>query len=527
MDSSQQVESVRQNVEWVRRAGLCCSCGACSSLCPADCIGWDETGTFPQPAVDADRCVDCGLCVKICPGVGVDFRSLSVSGLSRPYEDDILGPASGFYFGYAANEDLRARRTSGGLVTALAAWGLAAGRWEAVAVSRLKPAGFLASETVLATTRQQIEAAANSLYCPVPAARIFGDMRAFDGRVCFIGLPCHVHALRKAQQEIPALRERVVLAVGLFCSGTFSRCATETFLKMHGIERCDSDVVNYRNRGSISVAHADTGQTHRFARGSADGFRSAVRFGVCYGRRGGFTHPRCLVCPDQTAELADLSVGDAWGRRPVSLLGISTAIERSARAAEILRTAAQDGCIELEPATRQEVIATQRQCLATKKRLGPALRRFAAGNEAVPVFTGQPELPLRRSDRWTARLEWVQQRLARRRPTSALLKILFLVMSLLRRFNSKGLEAAPSNSDRAVASPGMSSTTEAIPASQDPPQPASTGTSDTAIYLPGSSPCSCWEAWRCSCVITSRTSRCCDDCRLAVWHRWWPSLQPS
>ncbi len=46
----------------------CCGCGACSQVCPKQCITIvpDEDG-FLFPCIDNSRCVHCHLCEKVCP----------------------------------------------------------------------------------------------------------------------------------------------------------------------------------------------------------------------------------------------------------------------------------------------------------------------------------------------------------------------------------------------------------------------------------------------------------------------------
>ena len=46
----------------------CCGCGACSNICPHNCISmnYDEEG-FLYPKVDIEKCIECHLCEKICP----------------------------------------------------------------------------------------------------------------------------------------------------------------------------------------------------------------------------------------------------------------------------------------------------------------------------------------------------------------------------------------------------------------------------------------------------------------------------
>ena len=44
-------------------ASKCCYCGACVSVCPANCIELKETKII----IDHEKCINCQNCVRICP----------------------------------------------------------------------------------------------------------------------------------------------------------------------------------------------------------------------------------------------------------------------------------------------------------------------------------------------------------------------------------------------------------------------------------------------------------------------------
>jgi ferredoxin len=42
---------------------VCCYCGACASVCPANCLELKET----RVEADNSKCINCGACIRICP----------------------------------------------------------------------------------------------------------------------------------------------------------------------------------------------------------------------------------------------------------------------------------------------------------------------------------------------------------------------------------------------------------------------------------------------------------------------------
>lgn len=94
----------------------CCGCGACSQICPQQCIKMnaDEEG-FLYPKIDEETCVNCGLCNKVCPVIKIaDDR-----------EEKKEPPTA--YAMYHKNEQVRLDSSSGGAFTLLAEYVLSKG----------------------------------------------------------------------------------------------------------------------------------------------------------------------------------------------------------------------------------------------------------------------------------------------------------------------------------------------------------------------------------------------------------------
>ena len=55
----------------------CTGCGACSQICPKQCIEMkeDEEG-FKYPVVNKKKCINCDLCKKVCPIISKQEKKL-------------------------------------------------------------------------------------------------------------------------------------------------------------------------------------------------------------------------------------------------------------------------------------------------------------------------------------------------------------------------------------------------------------------------------------------------------------------
>jgi coenzyme F420 hydrogenase subunit beta len=407
----------RDNVRSVLEDGLCIACGTCVGLCPREALPhrWDlDKGLLIE--VDEERCTMCGICARACPAREVDLPALTKSFLGKlswrsrgPLEPSLLAPTSGgevapsprelrlwaereeadfmglsrrVFAGWASDDSLRWRGSSGGLATAILLGALETGSVDGVVVTRMDPHHPLRSESYIAVDRQGILDAVGSKYTIASPNLLLRELMKREGRFAVVGLPCHIEGLRKAQIAVPKLRRRVVLALGLFCGTTCTPRGTVVGIRRAGVEPKDVTEIAYRGDGWPGS------------------FRLTLSSGVVkeipypdYFDPWFAAHipPRCLVCPDGTNELADLAVGDAWVERyaPGRGNGASFVIVRSPSAVRLLEEI-QPGWVHLEQTTAVEIERAQAETYAVNRQgvRGNLWLRSRSGR-AIPRFPGR------------------------------------------------------------------------------------------------------------------------------------------
>ena len=129
--------------------------------------------------------------------------------------------------GYAADGNIRANAASGGMVTALLCHMLETGEIDGAWVTRSEiKDGKLGYKTFIATTREELMESSSSVYMYMPLMKHVDMLREFNGKLAVVLVPCQMRAFTAMLEKEPALKEKVVLKLGLYCSGSHSENAT-------------------------------------------------------------------------------------------------------------------------------------------------------------------------------------------------------------------------------------------------------------------------------------------------------------
>jgi coenzyme F420 hydrogenase subunit beta len=194
-------------------ADRCVGCGACIAACPSKSIG---VGSDGLPTL-VRMCTGCSACWDYCPMAG--FRP---ERLNHQSEEDPVGPIQEAVSARAVERPDGAQ--DGGAVTALLTKLMERGHIDAVIMTQ-KLDAFVGSP-ILATSPEQIRTGAGSVYHQSEALAVLNERAPANvERIAFVGTPCQISGLR-AIQKFPwerreTLAQKVVLAIGLFCTRSF------------------------------------------------------------------------------------------------------------------------------------------------------------------------------------------------------------------------------------------------------------------------------------------------------------------
>lgn len=375
--------------------GLCVRCGACSGSCPKSLIVLDERN-FPKLNKEAGECIRCGVCMTACPGEELDLCGLSVSLLDRASSSsEILGIYRDAIIAYSNNDEIRHYSASGGVVTQLLATLLENGTIQRALVAGMSRDEPWKGEPLLASTTEEVIGCAQSKYTIVPQMRLLGALLKWKTETAVVGLPCHIHALRKFQSAHPGKLDHVKFVIGLFCHMALEIEATEMLLRKARISKSDLDTIEYRGGdwpGKILAKLKDGSVKPLHAFDFKDGAINYLKY---------LYYPsRCLLCIDFSAELADIAVGDPWLRgkdgRYIYERGHSLVLVRTEKGDQLIKMASALGDLRVEAAPTH-LFPSRFRDMYVHKKMGAGIRIESLKRKGLPYPHYQADLPVGRA----------------------------------------------------------------------------------------------------------------------------------
>ena len=360
---------------------LCTRCGACDPICPVNCISFDER---QYPVIDTSACVDCGLCVKVCPGIDFNYTAQYQRqfGVESPPES-LGGTYESAFLAFANNPQVQAEGSGGGVVTQLLIGMVKEGVVDAALTVGYDPDDPVTPVPKICRTEEELRATAGSKYCVIPQTKVIRQVKTLEGKFAFVGVGCQIEGLRKLENIYKPLARREIVTIGLACHGTLEKEATTELIAHRRLSQEQIKRFFYRGDrfpGKFQIETLDGNRIdlHRFD--YKDG-----AYNYLYHL---YTPQRCLMCPDYSAEFADISVSDFWVRGEdgeyLHPEGTTMVMCRTERGREILQQMRAKGYITAMPLGQREVDASFDH-LYRDKRVSPFVRMQWREAEGLPA----------------------------------------------------------------------------------------------------------------------------------------------
>lgn len=345
----------------IMRSDLCNRCGTCVGLSRGQISFYDRKGDCrPRVIGDLDDS-EAQRILNACAGKEFNFPLYR----QHFYSDHLgyhvyTGPFKGIYIAYSKDSRVRRAGSSGGMLTAVLLFLLRNGKIDGAVVTRMSNKKPWMPETYIATSEEQLLAAAQSKYIITSVNEILPQIASFPGRLAYVGLPGQVQSIRKLQMANDPVVSPIHFILGPFYGNTLHFSSIQSLLRSYRIR-------DHRNISKLSFRHGE--------------WPGAMRIEMKDGRivelpkfHANYLIPfhimkNSLLCTDLTNEFTDISGGDAWAPKYEERgKGFSLVISRNDASDQLLRDMEDKGLIHLAPISVDEAITMHSHGYDLKKR---------------------------------------------------------------------------------------------------------------------------------------------------------------
>lgn len=361
---------------------MCLGCGVCAYMCPENLI--ELTNIMDEgirPIVQSDGCGSCTLCLDVCPGHDYSRLEPDETPAAIKELEEGWGPVLEIWEGYPADKNIHYQGSSAGMSTAIALYCLERGGMHGVVHIAGDKDNPLNNKTIMSHSRAELLASTGSRYAPASPCSGLGFIEEAPDQCVFIGKPCDVAAVRKAQYLKPILKEKIGVTISIFCAGTPASRGTTDFLAEHRID--PNQVQELRYRGCGWPGHFTVRVNGQ------DEYALKMTYGDSWDFLQRYRPYRCHLCPDGTGEFADIACGDPWYREiQEGALGSSLVVVRTERGRRIVREAMEAGYIHLKPGTSEMLVESQRNLLSKRSSIWGRSAAFKVIGQPAPKMPG-------------------------------------------------------------------------------------------------------------------------------------------
>lgn len=335
------MKNVRDIVKW----RLCLGCGACQWACKEGKVQlYNFLDEGIRPVIEEEHCGSCSDCLKVCPVFECDYIGNAVfnNNLFPLNFQKEWGPIFGLWEGYAIDPEIRFKGSSGGVLTAISLYCLEKKGIYGVLHTAADSENPIINRTRISRKRSNLLNACGSRYSPASVCNGLGLIENVSRPCVFIGRPVEIAALKNAFYLSTNLKEKISLMMSFFCAETPSTKATIALLSRMGLDSVILSELRYRGNGwpgdFIAIKKGEIDASVKISYHQSWAFLQAFR-------------PwSTQLWFDGTGELADISCGDAWYRRPDGMEhGFSLILARTLRGKEIVEEAVKEGYLKVWP----------------------------------------------------------------------------------------------------------------------------------------------------------------------------------
>jgi coenzyme F420 hydrogenase subunit beta len=360
MYQKREMKSI-ERLQKIINGGLCNRCGTCVGLSDGKIEFSDKTGKYLPNILDEPDEETSKRMVHACSGNEFNFPKFrEFIYKSGTQFTEYTGSYRAIYIGYCTDNLIRTQAASGGVLSSLLIYLLEDNKIDGAVVLGMSDEEPWMNKPFIARTKEEIIDAAQSKYTISSVNEILQEIKSFNGKLAYIGLPGQVQSIRKLQSMNDESVRNIKYIFGPFYGNSLHFSSVKSFLRSYG-ER------DYRKIKKLYFRHGEWPGNMRVEMMSGK-LIELPKFHANY------LIPfhilkNSLICTDLSNEFTDISVGDAWS--PVYEergKGFSMIISRSDQGEMLLKEMQGRGLIELSPISVDEAISMHSHGYDFKKR---------------------------------------------------------------------------------------------------------------------------------------------------------------
>ena len=355
---------------------LCIGCGLCEAVTGGrvSMVLTSRGSLRPSPVEAIDQEEDA-LLVAVCPGVVAEART-------EPgwVVDPIWGAHGTMRHAWAADDDIRFRAATGGVLTALGVHLLVSGRAAFVLHVGSDPDRPMRSRWVLSDTAEDVIANAGSRYGPTAPLAGLADALDRDEPFAIIAKPCDLGAVHRLAGIDPRIDRRCVARLALVCGGQSRLSKSTAVLDEYGVDEREVTLFRYRGHGNPGATRVETSDGRSYEKTYLELWEDEASWDV---------ETRCKLCPDPLGEASDVAAADVWpGGAPTGEdEGFNGIIVRSTIGEELVDGAVRAGHLVVgDPITPRQFDDFQPHQVRKKEALASRFRGMADAG-VTPIRT--------------------------------------------------------------------------------------------------------------------------------------------
>lgn len=353
-----------RDISSVVKEGLCTGCGICQNICAVQAISVTLKKGINVPFINGSLCNNCGLCYKVCGGHSINLQAKA----KELFDDEsikndyYIGRYLSCHTGYSNNYNIRYHSASGGMLSQFLIFLLEKNIIQGAVIVRFDSEKITSPSVFIAKSKEEILRGRSSKYCPVSYDGIVKEIEKIEGKIVVVGLPCHIHSLRKYEGLNKRFKEKVLGYFALYCSGLKTMLSQDYIFEKYTIDKSQLTYFAYRDDGCLGFLKTIDSENQI----------TKIPYKEYYlSLRGFFTPTRCTTCIDHYGELADVCFGDIHvDEYAKDTVGVNSIVLRNKFWKNYLQEAKNEGYITLDNVSADTVNSSQVYVKLHKKGAG-------------------------------------------------------------------------------------------------------------------------------------------------------------